>query len=544
MNITYDDNFIYVVGAQASIRDYLVARMGASYSKAKDHCRLYKNTHIMNELWLKVPDLRSVPGFMELGYELKRSKEMLLTTRTEIASLEPVSELLRPYQNEDVNLLKEFEVFGVFNEPRTGKTPTVLAGVMQAGVSTALIVVPASLMWNWFYEIEKWVIDAHAEVIDASAKFEKKYAAFNNSKAKHRFLIMSKNMLPNLVHNIEQVNFGAIIVDEAHFLRNHATRQSKAIYRLKGKRRYVLTGTPTVKHPSDIYGILKFLYPKKYNAHQAFLDRYFRKDFNPFSDSGKKVGGIIPEREQELQEEIGFISTSRKRSEAMAWLPEKEYEFIKTPMTPAQDKAYQDMKEMFYHEDQGDSVDAMNVISQLGRLRQIAIDQRTVGLKTIGAKTNLLKQWLQDNDKPASVIMSMFTGYLEILEKDLTAAGYKVAMLTGQQTLAEKKANAEAFQRGEIDLLLCNTITAGTGWTLDRSDTVIFMDNAWNPADQQQAEDRVTPTTPERLHRHRVIVLMTAGTVDEWMFELLKTKKSLTDVLNEGGQKVLRNMLW
>jgi SNF2 family DNA or RNA helicase len=59
-----------------------------------------------------------------------------------------------------------------------------------------------------------------------------------------------------------------VIIDEAHFLRNHKTQQSKSIYACSNAPyKLVLTGTPTVNHQSDIFGILKFLQPSTYKSY-------------------------------------------------------------------------------------------------------------------------------------------------------------------------------------------------------------------------------------------------------------------------------------
>jgi thymidine kinase len=59
-----------------------------------------------------------------------------------------------------------------------------------------------------------------------------------------------------------------VIVDEAHFLRNYQSQQSKSIYALKdAPYKMVLTGTPIVNRSSDIFGILKFLYPEIYPSY-------------------------------------------------------------------------------------------------------------------------------------------------------------------------------------------------------------------------------------------------------------------------------------
>src|SRR5213079_781286 len=69
--------------------------------------------------------------------------------------------------------------------------------------------------------------------------------------------------------------FDAVFVDEAHFLRNHKTKQSEAIYQIMADHKYALTGTPAVTGAQDFYGILHFLYPERFNSYWQFLERYF-----------------------------------------------------------------------------------------------------------------------------------------------------------------------------------------------------------------------------------------------------------------------------
>jgi SNF2 family DNA or RNA helicase len=60
--------------------------------------------------------------------------------------------------------------------------------------------------------------------------------------------------------------YDTAIVDEAHFLRNWKSKQSEAIFKIKATYRYPLTGTPSVKHGSDVYGLLHFINPERYSV--------------------------------------------------------------------------------------------------------------------------------------------------------------------------------------------------------------------------------------------------------------------------------------
>jgi SNF2 family DNA or RNA helicase len=53
---------------------------------------------------------------------------------------------------------------------------------------------------------------------------------------------------------VQEAHFHVAIVDEAHFLRNWKSAQSEAIFKLQSNVKYALTGTPSVKHGSDVYG--------------------------------------------------------------------------------------------------------------------------------------------------------------------------------------------------------------------------------------------------------------------------------------------------
>ena len=72
----------------------------------------------------------------------------------------------------------------------------------------------------------------------------------------------------------------------------------------------------------------------------------------------------------------------------------------------------------------------------------------------------------------------------------------------------------DMFQRGDLDILLCNIQAAGVGLTLDKADTAIFLDRHFNPALNDQAESRIVPTTKEKAHGIHIIDITTRDTVD------------------------------
>jgi len=284
---------------------------------------------------------------------------------------------------------------------------------------------------------------------------------------------------------------------------------------------------------------LHFLYPKKFPSYWQFAERYFQvgQNFMGFNE----VGNVKSHRKEELQEMLGIISVQRKRKDVMQWLPDKERTTFYCEMTTKQKKAYEEMLQYFFVEES--DVDASTVLAQLTRLRQICLEPSLLELDTGSGKTDALLDYLKESSNEPIVIMSMFTSYLKYVKPLLENIGLKVGMIHGEMSNKEKMEQAEKFQRGEIDLLLCNIISAGTGFTLDRAETIIFMDKAWNPAENEQAEDRITPTTQEKTHKHSIISFVCQNTIDEKINALLENKKSLTDIVNEGGLEAIKKLL-
>lgn len=329
------------------------------------------------------------------------------------------------------------------------------------------------------------------------------------------------------------MKFDGLIIDEGHRLRNYKTKQSQAVFRLgkQSKTRFVLTGTPVSKHDSEIFGILHFLNPKKYPSYWNFVSRYFEVDDNRWG--GKEIGKVKTYRQQELLSVMDEMSTLRKRKDHMQWLPKAQKQTIYVKMEPKQLKLYDQMVETFTATDGDIEVDTMNKLVQLTRLRQLCIDPRMLGFeKVMGAKTTALLEFAENNEEPF-IVMTTFSSYFKIIKSELEKLGKKVGIIDGSVSQKEKFATAERFQNGNYDILLCNIIAAGTGFTLDRAETILFLDKDFNPSNNEQAQDRIVPTTKDRYHNINIISLVVAGSIDERVDTILENKEDLTKLINK-----------
>lgn len=526
-------------------------KLGAHFIKENIY-KLPKTIDAVHDL-LHVPNL--VEHYVTLKYlktKMERQRDILMSEKKRQGTFGN----LRPYQAQDLNFLRLLPHAGIFNEQRTGKTPTTISLMKFKQFKRVIIVCPAGLALNWQKEWDKWHGEVKATVIKGNkTKRAKQYQTLSEQESfamivsydtlKLGYKDTSNNHVYDEVHMIASKLNGidALVVDEAHYIRHRKSLRTIAVKKLGGyvKHRYALTGTPAVKDGYDIWSILNFLYPNKFSSYWQFLERYFEMKTDIWSKTKQPTGKYI--RQEALEDILGMISTNRKRAEVMDWLPDKQYTTIPVELTPKQKKVYEKVATEFDYEEDGELlVDCPSHLAQLTRLRQICLAPSMLDIKAPSAKEEFLIEWLTNNKEPV-IIFSNFTSYLKELKGKLEdKLKEQVVVIHGEISGAGKNNAVYMFQNGHSRILLANIIAAGTGYTLDKATTTIFLDKAWNPTDNLQAEDRMVPTSKERNHKMDVISLVAEGTYDEYIDLLLEHKYDITSVINNGGIKALERL--
>lgn len=514
MILGHDKDFIYFKGSRTH-----AAALGGEYVKSKDA--------------YKVPINLEVVLLLEKYYNidmLKDLKEKLTEYRAWVHAVKKdntntIDTRLRPYQIADANFIKGRKYAAVFNEQRTGKTPTTLIAIKDK-LKKGIIVCPAGLKLNWQREIKLWLGKESVIVKGTQTDRKSLYEAFNSQT--YGILIMSYEMLRSDMGTLFNTKgIDVLVVDEAHRLRNFKTKQSKALYHLSvlSDNVYALTGTPAVNHPSDVYGILKLLRPTKYKSYWQFVDRYFGSTEGYF---GREIHDIRKDRLDEFTQMLNDISVNRKRKDVMTWIPKITKRTIELEFDAKQERHYKRALKEFLYGLEGDDKDIPNTLAQLTRLRQICVDPKLLELDGESPKTDFIKEFLDDNTGSV-IIFSSFTSYLNHLATVVDGA----ALLTGEQSQAEKQAAIDAFQRGERRVLLANIRAGGVGFTLDRADTIIFTDRSYNPVDNEQAADRFVPTNPDVEYGAKEIIDLTIkNSIEEGINKLLSDKQNIISYVN------------
>jgi SNF2 family DNA or RNA helicase len=431
---------------------------------------------------------------------------------------------LRPYQAVDVGIIQNHPRLAIFNEQRTGKTPTILTALQN--YEGGIVVCPASLKLNWLKEAKRWAKTEYIVITGTKAKRKKLY----ETSGKANIIIGYETLRTDIDDILKRYSkFSFLIVDEAHRLRNYKTKQSMAVLKIGNlaDKVYPMTGTPAVNHPADVFGILKLLNPHKYRAYWQFIERYFVNYDTPF---GRKVGEIKKDRENEFNNLLYDHSLQRKRRDVMAWVPKVTHRTIELEPTSKQNGLTREVvrKNTLL----GNEIP--NAITKLTRLRQICVDPMYFGVNTQSPKIKFILDYLEDNPEETVIVFSTMTGALNRLHSQIDGA----MILTGRQTTAGKQFAVDQIQNGKSRILLANIKAGGTGFTLDKADTIIFLDKSYTPDENQQAADRFIPVDPKATYgAKQVITLLVNGSVEPKIEVLLDKKINIISYVNDYGLK-------
>ncbi len=438
-------------------------------------------------------------------------------TELDLGLLETV---LRPYQKEGVEWLwrlAELRMGGILaDDMGLGKTLQALAFLAACG-GPALVVCPSSLIHNWLAEASKFVPDLAVVAIEGP-----KRKAVLAAHPEADLFVTSYALLRLDIDLYRDREFKVVILDEAQHIKNPEAQVSRAAFRLPGRHRFALTGTPMENSVNDLWSIMNFVMPGYLGERTRFADR-FEKPL---------ARGDAPGLQQRLSRRLKPVILRRLKQEVAQDLPEKIEQVRYCELSDSQRRVYQSILE------EGRSMigDAeggrkrMLALTALLRLRQACCDLRLLNLPGLeeedgSVKMEELKVLLEEAVEGGHrvLVFSQFVQMLQGLVPILAEKGYEFCYLDGQTR--SRGEVVRRFQESSIPVFLISLKAGGVGLNLTGADTVIHVDPWWNPAVEAQATDRA-----HRIGQERVVTsykLITRNTVEEKILALQERKREL-----------------
>ncbi len=459
--------------------------------------------------------------------------------------------VLRPYQESGFRWLSarcDADFGGVLaDEMGLGKSLQLISLLLARHAKRqpypSLIVCPASLVYNWTAEFERFAPELSVVAVAGGA--QERRAARLEAFGGHRrvdVLVTSYDLLRIDIDDWSSHRLFICALDEAQYIKNPAALTTRAVKSLEADHKFALTGTPMENRLSELWSIFDFLMPGLLGPYARFRERF----------ESPIVGGddAVARR---LQAIVAPFMLRRLKADVLTDLPDKLESVVYANMDVEQRKLYdaheQRLREeltaqrMFRKEREaaraaGKPVSTVEVLAEITRLRQLCCDPRLVyedyrgPSAKLDAIVDLVSSAVEGGEK--TLVFSQFTSFLELIAERLRKAGIAHYSITGATPKKERVRLVDAFNEDDTPAFLVSLKAGGTGLNLTGASVVIHADPWWNAAAQSQATDRA-----HRIGQTRVVSVekvVAKNTIEERIVRLQQTKSELADqVVGAGG---------
>lgn len=418
-----------------------------------------------------------------------------------------------------------------------GKTVTLIALHLKRGRGEpTLVVCPASLLGNWQREITRFAPGVPVHRFHGT---ERTLAGLGDG-----FVLTTYGTMRSAAAELAGQDWGMVVADEAQHVKNPYSATAKALRTIPAPARVALTGTPVENNLSELWALLDWTTPGLLGPLKSFRARHARAVEN----------GEDQEAVDRLARLVRPFLLRRKKSDPgiVPELPPKTETDHPVPLTREQAALYEAVvRESMLAIETAEGIARRGlVLKLLGALKQIC-DHPALYLKEAGATDRLVhrsgKLALLDElvdtvlaEDGSVLVFTQYVGMARLITAHLSARAVPVDLLHGGTPVPERERMVDRFQDGGTPVLVLSLKAAGTGLNLTRAGHVVHFDRWWNPAVEEQATDRayrIGQTQPVQVHR-----LVTEGTVEDRIAEMLAAKRALADAVLGSGEAALTEL--
>jgi len=468
---------------------------------------------------------------------------MVMTIDKRSCVLSKLQGTLYPYQTGDRDFMLDMARCINGNPMGLGKTIETLAVLEEIKPRHCLVVCKKPFIGEWFWQIQNWLGEDCITPWDGP--YDKLAGLDLNGP---RYVCINYDLIAIAKYWRElRRQWDVIVFDEAHKLKNYKAARTQNAFLLSPytDRIFHLTGTPMQNSPADLYPLFRLIKPRDYHNYHAWVNYFCVQSEQEIWMKGldgkprpRLIKQIVP-GETNHTEELNYLlhkyMIRHEKSEVMPQLPPKQYRRI--PIALGSETAqYQQMQEEFFAIlASGEKIESPKAIAQLTRLRQICLQPNllaTAPTNTPSAKTKALMEILEDINEKA-LVFTFFEQYTRLICQMLDEAKIPYVTITGKNKDFNNVRNAHIFQDDPEVRVCVGTIGAmAESFTLNEAKVVIFTDRFWNPAINEQGEDRAYGRVNKGLEQTEstlVIDLVCEGTVEDHLHEVLARKQKMID---------------
>ena len=478
---------------------------------------------------------------------------------------------LYPYQQEDVAKLKDLPYGLIASEMGTGKTFEGIAlGVewlRQVIEDTGqmlpiLVICPINTFSSWYYKFKEQLPQLDICVIDRTNAESRQYFLDSLMMKSHHVYVMHWAAVNYMVEefNKKKIIFSAVIADEVHVISNRLSKTKTELSKIKTYSKLGLSGTPCGDKPWQLWSILNWLDPVRYDSWWRFIKRYVEEEYEekerirksngePYTDKYRVFK--TPKNLEGLHASIRPFYVRHLKTEqcclhhpngVMEWLPEKVYEELHVELSPKQKKIYDEMEAnmvAWLGELEETPLIAPIVIAQLIRLSQMTLatpvvnEDGSVDLEFPSTKFDALKEIVTQYEDKNFLVFTSSKKMAYLTANEFNRLGIPATALTGDSSIGDRNNVAKNLKNKKFRIIVAVIEAAAEGidGLQESCDTIIFLDRSWRTIKNKQAEDRLHRGGQEK--RVTIIDILADEMIDKKRQELLEFKwNNIKAILN------------
>ncbi|XP_008830671.1 DNA annealing helicase and endonuclease ZRANB3 [Nannospalax galili] len=396
-----------------------------------------------------------------------------------------------------------------------------------------LIVVPSSLRYPWTEELEKWIPELGPEEINVILN---KTDTWRISTSK--VTILGYGLLTTdaetLIDALNRQNFRVVIVDESHYMKSRTAARSNILLPMvqKARRAILLTGTPALGRPEELFMQIEALFPQKLGTWTEYAKRYCDAHVRYFGRR-RQWDCRGASNLSELHQLLSDIMIRRLKNDVLTQLPPKIRQRIPFDLPPTAAKelnaSFEEWQRLMRAPNSGAMETVMGLITRM--FKQTAIAKA-------GAVKDYIKMMLQ-NESLKFLVFAHHLSMLQACTEAVIENKTRYIRIDGSVASSERIHLVNQFQKDpDTRVAILSIQAAGQGLTFTAASHVVFAELYWDPGHIKQAEDRahrIGQCSSVNIH-----YLIANGTLDTLMWGMLNRKAQVTGSTLNGRKEKLQ----
>jgi len=492
-------------------------------------CKLYKNQKDVKLIWVPKTQIIDDIHYEDVEVDIDFEKYQKLDKRGWKAF---------KHQEDGIKFLLKNKKCILADSMGLGKTYQSIVAALESESERILIICPSSLKINWMREIENFCSKDDVSIINGNYWNPSKFTIVNYDVLKNFHTVAEKNKEYEdweLMRNIVEFSPDLIILDEAHFIKNHNSKRGAILKDLSKnfgcERFWLLTGTPIANRPMDYYNLLSIIDSPLTTNWVHFAKTYC--EGKRFRKGGKYIW--VTKGASNLDELSSKTKRTilRRKKEEVLDLPPK----LVTPIYLELENvtAYKSVWETYLEKRrlEGKKGNPAKDIVEMTLLRTF------IAMETVPYSIEKAEEALEQDKKV--IIFCNFNDEMDAFNRHF---GNKAACVRGGMSDKQKQLSVDRFQEDDSCKVFVGQIkAAGVGLTLTKAEIVIMNSLDWVPGNHEQAEDRAYRIGQKETVN--IYYMLIDDTIDTLVWDILNEKKKIIgtimgedDIINEFINKI------